>query len=69
MPKKLTGKKMSGKLKITLHRSPIGRPEKHRKVLAGMGLKKLNKTVILKDTPSIRGMVNKVSHLVKMEEE
>jgi large subunit ribosomal protein L30 len=46
----------------------IGRPEKHRKVLRGMGLTKINRTVELKDTPSIRGMVYAVSHLVKVEE-
>ncbi|VFQ43440.1 50S ribosomal protein L30 [Desulfoluna butyratoxydans] len=59
---------MSQKLKITLVRSMIGRPEKHRKVLRGMGLTKMNKTVELEDTPSIRGMVSKVVHLVKVEE-
>jgi large subunit ribosomal protein L30 len=46
----------------------IGRPEKHRKVLAGMGLRKLNRTVELQDTPSVRGMIRKVSHLVSVEE-
>ncbi len=59
---------MAGKIDITLVRSMIGRPEKHRKVLRGMGLTKLNKTVQLEDTPSIRGMIHKVSHLVKAEE-
>ncbi len=59
---------MSGNLKITLTRSPIGHPEKHRKVLIGLGLTKLNRSVIRKDTPEIRGMVGKVSHLVSMEE-
>lgn len=59
---------MAAKLDITLVRSMIGRPEKHRKVLRGMGLTKLNRTVRLEDTPSIRGMINKVSHLVKAEE-
>ncbi|RJP40557.1 MAG: 50S ribosomal protein L30 [Desulfobacteraceae bacterium] len=59
---------MAGALKITLIRSMAGKPEKHRKVLRGMGLNKLNRTVELVDTPSIRGMVDKVSHLVKMEE-
>jgi large subunit ribosomal protein L30 len=59
---------MSGILKITLVKSEIGRPEKQRKVLRGIGLTKLNKTVELKDTPSIRGMISKVSHLVKAEE-
>ena len=59
---------MSGTLKITLVKSMIGRPEKHRKVLKGMGLTKLNKTVELKDTPMVRGMIHKVSHLVNAEE-
>ncbi len=59
---------MSGKLKITLVRSMIGHPEKHRKVLRGMGLTKLNRTVELEDTPCIRGMIRVVSHLVKAEE-
>ncbi|MBU1181442.1 MAG: 50S ribosomal protein L30 [Pseudomonadota bacterium] len=59
---------MSGIVKVTLVKSMIARPEKHRKVLRGMGLTKLNRTVELKDTPSIRGMINKVSHLVKAEE-
>jgi large subunit ribosomal protein L30 len=56
------------KLKITLVKSYIGRPQKQRQVLRGMGLGKLNRTVMLKDTPEIRGMINKVSHLVLMEE-
>jgi large subunit ribosomal protein L30 len=59
---------MPGTLKVTLVRSMIGRPEKHRKVLRGMGLTKMNRTVELKDTASIRGMVNAVSHLVNVEE-
>ncbi|MCD6585517.1 MAG: 50S ribosomal protein L30 [Desulfobacteraceae bacterium] len=58
---------MPGMIKITLVKSMNGRPEKHRKVLRGMGLTKMNKTVELQDTPSIRGMVNKVTHLVKVE--
>jgi len=59
---------MAGKLKIKLIKSMIGRPEKHRRVLRGMGLTKLNRTVELENTPTIRGMVNTVSHLVKAEE-
>lgn len=55
-------------MKVTLIRSYIGRPEKQRKVLRGMGLLKMNKTVLLVDTPEIRGMVSKVCHLVSMEE-
>jgi len=59
---------MSGTLKVTLVKSMIGKPEKHRRVLRGMGLTKINKTVELKDTASIRGMVNAVSHMVKVKE-
>ena len=59
---------MAAMLKITLVKSMIGRPEKHRKVLRGMGLTKLNRTVELQDTPATRGMINAVSHLVKAEE-
>jgi len=59
---------MNGTLKITLVKSMIGRPEKHRRVLRGMGLNKVNRSVILEDTPCIRGMINAVSHLVKAEE-
>jgi large subunit ribosomal protein L30 len=59
---------MSVELKVTLVRSHIGRPASHRAVLNGMGLSKVNKTVILKDTPQIRGMIKKVVHLVKVEE-
>ncbi len=59
---------MSETLRITLVKSMIGRPEKHRKVLRGMGLTKMNRTVELEDTPAVRGMVQKVSHLVTAEE-
>lgn len=59
---------MEKQLKITLIKSSIGRPEKQRAVLRGMGLTKLNKTVCLKDTVEIRGMVRKVSHLISVEE-
>jgi large subunit ribosomal protein L30 len=59
---------MAGNVKVTLVRSMIGRPEQHRRVLRGMGLTRLNKTVELKETPEIRGMINKVSHLVSTEE-
>ena len=61
-------KVMSEKLNITLVKSMIGRPEKHRKVLRGMGLTKMNKTVQLEDTPSVRGMIMKVVHLVSVKE-
>ena len=56
------------KIKITLTRSPIGRQEKQHKVLRGLGLRKLGRSVVREDTPAIRGMVAKVNHLVKVEE-
>jgi large subunit ribosomal protein L30 len=59
---------MSAEFKITLVKSHIGRPAKHRAVLEGMGLTRLNKMVILKDTPEVRGMIRKVSHMLKVEE-
>ena len=59
---------MDSLLKVTMVKSMIGRPEKHRKVLKGMGLKKMNKTVILKDSPSNRGMISSVRHMVRVEE-
>ncbi len=58
----------SKKLKITLVKSPIARPGKHKVVLIGLGLRKLNKSVVREDSLQIRGMINKVSHLVHVEE-
>jgi len=55
-------------LKVTLVKSPIGRPQKQRDVLRGMGLGKLNKTVCLNSTPEINGMIRKVAHLVSVVE-
>ena len=49
--------------------SPIRRPEKQRQTLIGLGLNKMNKTRELEDTQSVRGMVNKIPHLVKIIEE
>ena len=60
---------MSKELQITLIRSGIGRPQKQRLTLESLGLNKLHKTVVLKDTPQVRGMVNKVSHLLKVVEQ
>ena len=59
---------MGKMLKIKMVKSEIGRPEKQRKILRGLGLNKLNSCVILVDTPQTRGMVHKVIHLVSMEE-
>lgn len=55
-------------LKVTLTRSVIGRPEAQRKVVQALGLKKMHQTVEHKDNAAIRGMINKVSHLVTVEE-
>lgn len=55
---------MDKMLKITQIHSYIGRPEKQRKVLKGLGLGKLNKSVMLQDTPEVRGMIKKIEHLV-----
>lgn len=55
-------------IKVTLKRSGIGRPKYFTKVLQGLGLRRLNQTVMLKDTPEIRGMINKVSHMVAVED-
>ena len=59
---------MGNILKIKMVKSEIGRPEKQRKILRGLGLNKLNSTVTLADTPQVRGMINKVVHLVSVEE-
>ncbi len=59
---------MSETLRITLRKSIVGRPEKHRRTVQSLGLRKLNRTVILKDSRIIRGMVQRVSHLLEVEE-
>ena len=55
-------------LKVTLKRSLISRPDSQRKTVRSLGLRKLNSTSILPDTPSIRGQIFKVKHLVSVEE-
>jgi large subunit ribosomal protein L30 len=55
-------------LKVRLVRSLIGHPKKQREVVKGLGLRKINSEVTRKDCPEIRGMVNKVPHLVEVEE-
>jgi large subunit ribosomal protein L30 len=55
-------------LKIKLKRSLIGHPRKHREVVKGLGLRKVNSEVIRKDCPEIRGMINKISYLVEVKE-
>ena len=55
-------------LKVTLVKSTIGAVPKHIKTVEALGLKKLNKTVVLPDNAATRGMVEQVRHLVKVEE-
>jgi large subunit ribosomal protein L30 len=55
------------KLKVTLVKSAIGCKAAHRATVRGLGLKRINHTVELQDTPAIRGMINKVYYLVKCE--
>jgi large subunit ribosomal protein L30 len=59
---------MADQIQIKLVKSLIGKPSKQRAILGGLGLKKLNKTVTLVDTPEVRGMVYKVAHLVQITE-
>ncbi len=55
-------------IKVTLVRSPIGAQPKHRECVRGLGLKKMHHTVELEDTPSVRGMCNKINYMVRVEE-
>ncbi|NJP36022.1 50S ribosomal protein L30 [Alkalicoccus luteus] len=59
---------MAKKLEITLTRSLIGRPEDQRVTVKTLGLGKVNSTVVQEDNAAMRGMVNKVSHLIKVNE-
>ncbi len=58
---------MALKLKVTLIRSGINRPEDQKLTIKGLGLTRMHKSVVLNDTPAIRGMIRKVSHLVTVE--
>ena len=58
---------MALKLKITLVRSTINRPETQKRTVKGLGLTKLNHSVVREDSESIRGMIRKVQHLVAVE--
>ncbi len=61
-------KKKAKTLKITLVRSTIGRLQVQKDTVRALGLRKMHHTVEQQDTPAIQGMINKVSHLVKVEE-
>ncbi|MBI5603670.1 MAG: 50S ribosomal protein L30 [Deltaproteobacteria bacterium] len=55
-------------IQITLSKSGIGRPPKHRRTLQSLGLTKMNRTITRKDTPELRGMIRQISHLVEVKE-
>lgn len=59
---------MAKTIKITQFRSTIGRLPKHKATLTGLGLRRIGHTVEREDTPAIRGMINLVSYMVKVEE-
>ena len=54
------------KVKVQLVRSPIGTKQSHRDTVRGLGLRRLNSVSELEDTPAVRGMINKISYLVKV---
>ena len=56
------------KIKVTQIGSPIGRRKDQRQTLVGLGLNKLNRTRELENTPAVQGMINKVKHLVRVED-
>lgn len=55
------------KIKVTLVRSVIGTKSDHRATVRGLGLRRINSSALLEDTPAVRGMINKVAYLVKCE--
>ena len=57
------------RIKVTLNKSPIGRLKSHKACVTGLGLKKIRQTVEVEDSPSVRGMINKVSYMVSVEGE
>ena len=64
MPKKAKGKA----LRVTLVKSPIGYKKDQKATVRALGLRRMNQTVEHNDSPAVRGMLNKVSHLIKVEE-
>ena len=58
----------NSKLKVTLVRSTIGRLPAHKATVVGLGLRRMHHSVVVEDTPSIRGMINAVSYMLKVEE-
>jgi large subunit ribosomal protein L30 len=67
MPTVKTAQAVSKGFVITLRRSPIGTPQKHRRVLCGLGLRKIRQTVTRPNTPQVRGMIGKVGYLLEVQ--
>lgn len=63
----MAGSTVLGRVRVAQIASPIGRPARQRATLRGLGLDKMHRSRVLEDTPSIRGMIAKVSHLVRAE--
>ena len=67
MPTAKAAKAAAKGLVITLRRSPVGTPQKHRRVLSGLGLRKIRQTVTRPDTSQVRGMIGKVGYLLEVQ--
>jgi large subunit ribosomal protein L30 len=61
-------KKKDKQISVTLIRSSAGARPRHRECVRGLGLRRINHTVVLEDTPSVRGMVNQIDYMVRVEE-
>lgn len=62
-----TTKAVTQRVRITLKRSPIGTPQRHRLVLRGLGLRKIRQSVVRPDTPQVRGLIHKVGYLLEVQ--
>ncbi len=60
---------MGDKLTVTLVKSPVGRLKKHKACVVGLGLRRIGHSVEVEDTPAVRGMINRVNYMVKVEGE
>ncbi len=63
----MAGRTAKARVRVTQVGSPIGRPANQRATLIGLGLNRMHRSRVLEDTPSVRGMIDKVSHLVRAE--
>jgi large subunit ribosomal protein L30 len=59
--------KAAAHVRITLKKSPIGTPERHRLVLRGLGLRKIRQSVVRPDTPQVRGLIHQVGYLLEVQ--